>query len=251
MTKTIAIANRKGGVGKTATAHAVGAGLRIRGYKVLLVDLDSQCNLTTALLGEDEEPELTSLDVLQRDCTASEAIIETGREDLLPASEALSVADKEIDGVGKEYRLKEALEELGSSYDYIIVDTPPALGVLTVNALTASDSLIIPAQADTDSLRGVIQLAQTVDVVRKYTNPRLTIEGILLTRYNSRTILSRDMRENLEAVASELGSVVYETPIRECTAIKEAKAMCIDVYTYAPKSNASLDYNALIDQITK
>ena len=244
MREIIAIVNRRGGVGKTATAHAIGAGLARKGYKTLFVDLDSQCNLTFDLGGKTGP--LTSMEVLSGTATALEAIQHTAGGDLIPASPSLAVADTTITGTGKEYRLKEALE--GLDYDYIIIDTPPALGVLTVNALTAGHSAIIPAQAEVHSLQGIGLL---YEVVQKYTNPALTIRGILITRYNGRAILSRDMKDNLEATAKELGTKVFTTPIRECTAIKEAQATQSDIYSYAPKSNATADYTALIKEILK
>ena len=146
MTKVVAIANRKGGVGKTATAQALGAGLRRRGYRVLFIDLDSQSNLTDALGVDVDKVEASSLDVLEGNSEASETILQTEGGDLLPATPQLATADKVIDGVGKEYRLKKALQTIARRYDYIIIDTPPALGVLTINALTASNCVVIPAK---------------------------------------------------------------------------------------------------------
>ena len=249
MIETIAIVNRRGGVGKTATAHALGTGLALRGYKTLFVDLDSQCNLSFDV-GAKPAP-LTSMEVLSGTATAEEAIQHTYSGDIIPASPSLAVADTTIDGTGKEYRLKEALEPVQGLYDYIIIDTPPALGVLTVNALTACTSAIIPAQAEVHSIHGIGLLYEAIRAVKKYTNPALTIKGILITRYNGRAVLSRDMRSNLEETAKELGTKVFSTPIRECTAIKEAQATQTDIYGYAPKSNATADYTALLDEIEK
>lgn len=249
MIETIAIVNRRGGVGKTVTAHAVGAGLALRGYKVLFVDLDSQCNLTYDL-GVTKAP-LTSMEVLSGTATAEEAIQHTEGGDIIPASPSLAVADTAIEGTGKEHRLKEALEPIAGQYDYCILDTPPALGVLTVNALTASDSAIIPAQAEVHSLQGIGLLHEAVQAVQKYTNPLLTVRGILITRYKGRAILSKDMRANLEATARQLNTKVFETPIRECIAVAEAQASQRDIYSYAPRSNAAQDYTALIDEILR
>lgn len=246
MTQTITIANRRGGVGKTATAHALGAGLLRRGLRVLFVDLDSQCNLSYDL--GVEEPEASSLEVLEGSIEASEAIIHTERGDLLPASPTLATSDKVIDGVGKEYRLRDALQSVARKYDYIIIDTPPALGVLTVNALTASNKVIIPAQAEIHSLQGLEQLYKTIDAVKHFTNRRLKVEGVLLTRYVGRSIISQDMRSNFEELASVISTKVFSTPIRECTAIKEAQATQTSIFDYAPKSNASKDYNAFIEE---
>ena len=248
MTKIVAIANRKGGVGKTATAHALGAGLLRRGYRVLFVDLDSQCNLTDALGLSEEELEASSLDVLEGSSTAAEGIIRTEGGDILPASPDLAKADKLIDGVGKEYRLRDALKPLSRRYDYIVIDTPPALGVLTVNALTASNDVIIPAQADLYSLQGIEQLYGTIGAVQHFANKKLRIDGILITRYVGRSIISKDMRGNLEEVARIIGSKVYSAPIRECIAVREAQATHTDIFSYSRKSNASKDYEAFIEE---
>lgn len=247
MKETIAIVNRRGGVGKTATAHAIGAGLALKGYKTLFIDLDSQCNLTFDV-GAKTAP-LTSMEVLSGTATAKEAIQHAQGGDIIPASPSLAVADSTLEGTGKEYRLKEALEPIAGEYDYIIIDTPPALGVLTVNALTACNSAIIPAQAEVHSIQGIGLLYEAIRAVQKYTNHALAIKGILITRYNGRAILSRDMKENLETTAKELGTKVFTTPIRECTAIKEAQATQSDIYSYAPRSNATADYTALIQDI--
>ena len=247
--KTIAIVNRRGGVGKTCTAHAIGAGLTLRGYKTLFIDLDSQTNLTFDV-GAKPGP-LTSMEVLSGTATAQEAIQHTEGGDIIPASPSLAVADTAIDGTGKEYRLREALELVAGEYDYCIVDTPPALGVLTTNALTACDSAIIPAQAEVHSLQGIGLLYEAIQAVQKYTNPGIKVEGILLTRYKGRAILSKDMRANLEETASQLNTKVFEQPIRECIALQEAQAMQKDIYSYAPKSNATEDYTALIEEILR
>ena len=243
----IAVINRKGGVGKTATALALGAGLLRKKYSVLYIDLDSQTNLTCGL-GADAS-RLNSMDVLTGEATAQEAIQHTPQGDVIAATEALAGADAIIDGTSKEYRLKEAIN--GLQYDYIVIDTPAALGTLTVNALTAATSAIIPVQADIDSLQGIGQLNKTIEAVKKYCNPALFIKGILITRYNGRAVISRDMQSNLEDIASQLKTRLYSTPIRECIAVKEAKASQQDIYSYAPRSNAAKDYSAFIDEFIK
>ena len=215
--ETIAIVNRRGGVGKTATAHAIGAGLHLRGYKVLFVDMDSQCNLTYDTGAEEKPP--TSMEVLNGTAPAEDALQHIPDGDIIPASPSLAVADTTITGTGKEYRLKEALSPIAGRYDFIIIDTPPALGVLTVNALTACNSVIIPAKPELHSLQGIGLLYETIRAVKKYTNPALTIKGILLTHYNGRTILAKDMKANLETTAQELGTKVFDTPIRICNAL--------------------------------
>jgi len=245
--EVVAIVNRKGGVGKTATAQALGAGLIRKGCSVLYIDLDSQTNLTYGL-GADAAG-LSSMDVLTGEATAQEAIQHTPQGDVIAGAEALAGADAAIDGTGKEYRLKEALN--GLQYDYCIVDTPAQLGTLTVNALTAADSVVIPVQAEVYSLQGIGQLSKAIEAVKKYCNHDLYIRGILITRYNGRAIISRDMQSNLEEAAQQLKTRLYSTPIRECVSIKEAQAQQQDIYSYAPRSNAAKDYAAFIEEFTE
>jgi chromosome partitioning protein len=245
----VCIANQKGGVGKSTTAHALGVGLNEKGKRVLLVDLDPQANISYTAHSPGDVA--TAYDVMMGTADIKEAIVHTHSFDLLPASRGLSRMDLELSKTGKEYRLSEALEPITKQYDYVIIDTPPALGILTVNALTASDRMVIPTQADSYSLQGIGQLMETVDAVRRYTNKGLKLFGILLVRYNKRTILSRDMAEVIEATAQKVGTFLYESVIRECVALKEAQAKRTDIYSYAPKSNATIDYQAFVDEFLR
>lgn len=247
MIECIAISNQKGGVGKSTTANALGAGLYKKGFRVLYVDMDAQGNLSYSM-GANNKP-VTSLEVLTGTATAREAIVHTEQGDLIPASPVLASADAIITETGKEYRLKEALETVQDDYDYIIIDTPPAIGILTINALTACDSVIVPAQADIYSLQGIGQLVQTVQTVKKYCNRNLRIRGMLVTRYNARAVITKDMTELLENTANQLGTKLYQTKIRECTAIKEAQATQKDIFAYSPKCNAVIDYTELLEEI--
>ena len=166
MSKTLAIINQKGGVGKSTTALMLAAGLSLKGFSVLSIDLDAQSNLTYTAGAKTDGA--TALGVLTGEIKAGDAVQHTESGDIIPASKALAGADAFITDTGKEYRLKEALEPVAGQYDYIIVDTPPALGILTINALTACNSVIIPAQADIYSLQGIEQLAETMKPVKKY-----------------------------------------------------------------------------------
>lgn len=243
--EVIAVINQKGGVGKTTTAHNVGAGLALRGYRVLFVDLDPQCSLSV-IVGANTEG-VTVLEVLTRKAKASEAIQRGNLFDIIAASEGLA-ADGILTATGKEYRLKEALQTF-SRYDYVIMDCAPSLGILTINALTAANTCLVPVQADPLSLQALRQLYPTIEVIRRYTNNDLRISGIVVTRYNGRAIITRDAVEMIEAQAKTMGTKVYQSKIRESVVIKEAQAMRADVFTYAPRSNPSQDYQSLINEM--
>ena len=249
MSKALAIINQKGGVGKSTTALAIGAGLSLKGYSVLFIDLDAQGNLSYTL-GADTKG-YNAMGVLERPETAKEEIQHTPQGDIIASSPKLAGADKLLEETGKEYRLKEALDSLQGAYDYIIVDTPPALGILTINALTACTGAIIPAQADIYSLQGIAQLISTIETVKKYCNPSLSIMGIVLTRFNGRSIIRREVAEMLERTAEQLRTKLYTSKIRECTALVEAQATKQNIYSYAPRSNATADYKALVDEILR
>lgn len=245
--KVLAVINQKGGVGKSTTALAIGAGLTLKGFSVLYVDLDAQGNLSYTLGATTQG--YNAIGVLQRPETAKEEIQHTGQGDIIASSPSLAGADAAIIETGKEYRLREALESISGDYDYCIIDTPPALGILTINALVACKGVIIPAQADIYSLQGISQLNSTIEAVKRYCNKDLSIMGIVLTRYSSRSIISREVAEMLEQTAEQLNTKLYKAKIRECTAIKEAQATKQNIFNYAPKSNATADYKALVEEI--
>lgn len=249
----ISIINQKGGVGKSTTANALGAGLSLRGYKVLYIDLDAQGNLSYSMNALGKKDTTNSIDVLMNAAKGvpiiKNTIVHTEQGDIVPAAPTLASADLMLTNIGKEYTLKYAIEPIRDDYDVIVIDTPPALGILAVNALTASDSVVVPAQADAYSLQGIGMLHQTVLAVRRYCNSDLKISGILITRYSSRAILTRQMTQMMEDTAEKLHTVVYRTKIRECIALKEAQAAQQSIFEYAPKSNASIDYNAFIDEL--
>lgn len=247
--KVISILNRKGGVGKTATVQALGAGLQKKGKRVLFIDLDSQLNLSYGMKADWRAP--GSMEVLQREVEPAEAIQHTEQGDILTASEGLATADIKLTETGKEYRLKEALEAIKGKYDYVIIDTPAQLGIVTVNALTASDSVVIPVQAEAYSLMGFNQLYAAIDTVKKYCNSKLKIDGVLITRFDKRPVIGRDMQENMQIIAEQLHTRLYTHPIRECVAVKEAQALQTNIFDYAPRSNAAEDYAAFIEELLK
>lgn len=239
--KTVAIINRKGGIGKTTTAQMMGAGLQRRGYSVLYVDLDSQANLTFAL-GVPSGHGCMNLLLGIRE--PKDVIKHTDQGDIIPAGEDLATADSVLKS---EYLLKAALESVSSIYDYAIIDTPAALGRLTANALTAADTAIITAQPETYSLLGINLLYNLINAVKSHSNRKLEVRGVLLTRYNSTTI-SKDMRDNMESFAKKLGTKVFSTVIRENTKIKECQFVRQDIFTYSPRSNGAIDYNNFVEE---
>ena len=242
-----AVINQKGGVRKTTTVSAVVGGLKLGNNRVLAVDLDPQGNLSFSFGVEPNGK--NALGLLTGELRAADAVVHTEQGDVIPGGHALSGADAFITDTGKEYRLKETLAGLESQYDYIVIDTPPALGILTVNALTACTSVIIPAQADIYSLQGIEQLGETVSAVKKYCNTELYIEGILLTRYNPRSVLSRDILSFMEQMAVRLETKVFDAKIREAVSIREAQMLRQDIFSYAAKSNVATDYSAFINEL--
>ncbi len=247
--KTIAIINQKGGVGKSTTAFTLASGLKNKGYKTLCIDMDAQGNLSYTADANDDL--LTIYDLLAEDADINQAIQHTKNFDLIASSKALSGADGFITDIGKEYKLKEILESVKNNYDYIIIDTPPALGILTVNALTACDSVIIPAQADIYSLQGIEQLSKTIQPIKKYCNDKLKIDGILLTRYSPRAILSREVAEIANDLAQNLNTKVFKSTIREAIAVKESQINKQSLFDYAPNSNVTNDYLNFVNELLK
>lgn len=250
--KIITVGNQKGGAGKTTTALNLILGLQKKHRRVLAIDMDGQCNLSY-LLGVEEqilsESDENIYSILRGKKDAASCILHTEMHvDLIPASPALYEADMTINKVGKEYRLKKALESI-SEYEYVIIDTPPNLGIVTVNAFTASNSVIIPVQADILSLIGLNQLEETLKAVQEYTNSDLHIDGILITRYNSRTRLSQDFRSAIEQQATQIGTQVFQSEIRESVTIKEAQVSKQSLYDYAGKSKVAMDYMKFVDEV--
>ncbi|GAB3238351.1 ParA family protein [Psychrobacter pacificensis] len=250
MPKVIAVINQKGGVGKTTTAHAIGAWLQLKKkQKVLFIDLDQQGNLTYAT--NSSHSNYSSLQLLITGELEAGKIQQTKDGfSVIPSDPKLANIDMILNATGKEYKLKEALQDL-QGYDYVVMDTPPSVNVIMVNALTASHFAIIPAQADIFSLQGITQLGQSLEAIKRYTNKELEVLGIVLTRHNPRTILSRDLHEVIEQTANQLDTKVYSQVIRESVSVKEAQATRKDLFTYDDKSNASQDYNNLMQAIWK
>ncbi|HGJ5866438.1 MULTISPECIES: ParA family protein [Arsenophonus] len=250
MAKVITIINQKGGVGKTTTAQAVGAWIQIKkNKKVLFLDIDQQGNLTYAIGAGNSDYNMLEVLVAGR-IQADKIQLTPSKFWIIPSTPSLANVDIALTQTGKEYRLKEALADL-ISYDFVVIDTPPSLNIITINALTASDYAVIPAQADIFSLQGITQLAQTIETVKRYTNKDLKVIGIVLTKHNTRSILSRDLQKVITDTAIQLQTKVYAQYVREAVAVREAQAMKKDIFNYNHKSNATKDYDALMKQIWK
>ncbi|OPZ71142.1 MAG: Chromosome partitioning protein ParA [Firmicutes bacterium ADurb.Bin456] len=252
-TRIIALVNQKGGTGKTTSAIGIGAGLARKRRKVLLIDMDPQANLTYSLGLEVTDTRATIYEVIKGKATADQAIIKReGKDggpayDVIPATIDLEGAELEIaPEPGRELFLKEALEPIAARYDYILIDAPPRLTVLTLNALTAAKELFIPLQAEVLPLRGLRKLETTAALVKKRLNPKLLITGIIITRFSGRKSLSREI---LEVLKEPYGDVVFKTCIRENVSIAEAPSWGRDIFEYKANSNGALDYGALCEEI--
>ncbi|MCL6574241.1 MAG: AAA family ATPase [Bacillus sp. (in: Bacteria)] len=249
MGKILAIANQKGGVGKTTTSVNLGACLAYIGKRVLLVDTDPQGNATSGIGIEKAEVDQCIYDVLVDDVAAKDVIRPTAIENLhaIPATIQLAGAEIElVPTISREVRLKRALEEVKDQYDYIIIDCPPSLGLLTINALTASDSVLIPVQCEYYALEGLSQLLNTVRLVQKHLNHDLKIEGVLLTMLDARTNLGIQV---IEEVKKYFQDKVYKTIIPRNVRLSEAPSHGEPIITYDSKSRGAEVYLDLAKEV--
>ena len=251
--RTISISNQKGGVGKTTTTINLGAALVSQGKRVLLIDLDPQGNASTGLGILPEDRELTSYDVLLEDTPLAEAIVSTETEglDIIPSTVDLSSADIELmSNEKRSFLLQDALlaAQANNAYDYILIDCPPSLNLLTVNAMVASDSVLVPLQSEFFALEGLSQLMLTIREIRSTANARLRIEGVVLTMFDRRNNLS----QQVEADAREnLGDLVFKTVIPRNVRLSEAPSFAMPVLEYDPNSKGSRAYMQLAAEVLR
>jgi chromosome partitioning protein len=250
MTRIYAIANQKGGVGKTTTAVNLGSYLAAAGKRVLLIDVDPQSNATSSLGVDRRHVALSTYDILLNGAPADRAILKGGQErlDLIPSAPTLAGAEVELVGAdGREYRLSRALSEMQDRYDYLFIDCPPSLGLLTLNALTtARDGVLIPVQCEYLALEGLGHLLRTIYLVRDRLSPGLTIAGVVLTMYDARTNLSKQV---VDEVRRYFPAHVFETVVPRSIRLSEAPSFAETILSYAPTSTGAQAYRALAQEL--
>ena len=245
----IAIANQKGGVGKTTTAINLSAALACAGKRVLLVDLDPQANSSLTFLAHDEF-DLTVYEFLTDTQTSSADVIRQTRLpglDILPSRISLAKFESKLIGeFDAPFRLKDKIYGIGETYEYVVIDTPPTLGLITVNALVASDYLIVPIQPSYFALEGTDDLLDTVEKVRSRPNPNLKVLGVLITLLDKRTTLAKDIHEQIKGV---FGEKVFDTVISKSVRLEESPAYKESIFTFAPTSSGAIEYAKLCEEV--
>ena len=249
MSRIIAIANQKGGVGKTTTAINLSASLASLGKRVLSLDLDPQGNMSSGLGVDKDEVEYSVYDLIIGNAEIDKCICENVIEnlDVLPSNINLSAAEIELIGVeNKEYIIKNEVDKVRDNYDFVIIDCPPALSMLTINAMTTADSVLVPIQCEYYALEGLSQLIHTIELVQERLNPSLSIEGVVFTMYDARTNLSLQVVEN---VKDNLEQTIYKTIIPRNIRLAEAPSYGMPINLYDPRSAGAESYMLLAEEV--
>ena len=249
--RAIAVANQKGGVGKTTTTINLSASLAAKGKRVLVIDMDPQGNTTSGFGVDKNELENTVYELILGECSIQECLLKDVIENvsLIPSNVNLAAAEIELIGVEKkEFILKNEVDWIRDQYDFIVIDCPPSLNMLTVNAMTTADTVLVPIQCEYYALEGLSQLIHTVNLVRERLNPTLDIEGILFTMYDARTNLSMQVVEN---VKDHLTQRIYKTMIPRNIRLAEAPSYGMPINLYDPKSAGAESYMALADEVIR
>ncbi len=248
MSSIFAIITQKGGVGKTTTVNALAASFKKLGKKVLCVDMDPQGNLSFSMGAETEES-LTVFDAICGSARVGTCIQKTEVGDVLPSNILLTGAELEFTGKNREYILKNVLGVVEDDYDIILIDSPPGLGFLTVNALSACNYVIIPMLPDIFSLQGLVQVCETIEFIKKGSNPKLEIMGIIINKFNRFAKLHREALGTAQMISEKFNIPIFGTNIHNASKLSEAQSLQLDIFDYCPKCSGTKDYLKIANEI--
>lgn len=250
MSTVFAIITQKGGVGKTTTVNALASSFKKMGKRVLCIDMDPQGNLSFST-GADSENHPTIYEAISGKTRVPRCIQKMQMTDIIPSNILLTGAELEFTGKNREFILKNVLSVVSDDYDCIFIDSPPGLGFLTVNALTASNYVIIPMLPDIFSLQGLVQVYETIEYVQEATNPNLEVIGVLINKYQKFSKLHKEALGTAEMISESLGIPIFNTHVRNCSKLSEAHSLQENIFNYCPKSSGTKDYYKIAEEIVQ